>query len=348
MSQNDANQETSIKNKIEEFLSQKKLVLDSTASSEIIERALNTSKELSLFYGETYDHTGDTIDSMKYYFFVANLSDLLREHGFSTKPEILVADTAACRNVGPEHEYKYMRLGKERANFVERVNEIYGTGLNMIKMSDYIDSEDFKRKRQVIMDVCKKDPDLMSRIEKSVPVSKLDIEREKGFMYSFDEITSIVDLDVKVGPPREDLYDNIAREISNRNGKKGLVSVFLTPSFPIGMNWSYFFSNEGIEEYGVTAYKGGSKRLQANRILVGRSEPEQVRELIKTSFISTNPRLPNPVLDIGIICEMARKRLEKDYSLIKLADDFYSGKLSPAELKEKVGRDVETYILSRF
>ena len=114
------------------------------------------------------------------------------------------------------------------------------------------------------------------------------------------------------------------------------------------MNWSYFFANEGIEDHGITAYKAGSKQLQRNRIVIGHSNPDYIRGLIGDSFITANPALPNPILDIGIICEMARKRLEGDDSPITLADDFYEGRIPMEQLKEKVGDDVEKYILSKF
>jgi hypothetical protein len=61
----------------------------------------------------------------------------------------------------------------------------------------------------------------MKKIEESVPESKIDIEKEKGFAYSFDEVATIIDLDFKIGPPREDLYDNIAREIAKRSRSDG-------------------------------------------------------------------------------------------------------------------------------
>ena len=333
--------------KLENLLLQKGLVLHSPSAEEIRERAKQV-QPIKLFYGETYDSVGNTIDSMKYYFFVANLSQSLREEGFETEPTILVADTAACRNVSPDLQIKYMRLGTERARFIEHVNNVYGTVLNIVKMSEYINSPEFQRELQKVIGICRSDLELMAKVEKTVPESKIEIEREKGFMYSFDEITTIIGLDVKVGPPREDLYDGIAREIAKRMETKGLMSLFLTPTFPIGMNWAYFFVNEGIENHGITAYKGGSKRLQDHRILVGRSDPEYVREKINASFISTNPELPNPILDIGIICEIARKRLDNDDSQITLANDFYEGRITSAQLKERVGRDVENYILSRF
>ncbi|MBU1032199.1 hypothetical protein KKE03_04765 [Patescibacteria group bacterium] len=334
---------------LEQLLSTPKLTDQVPQANLIRERAgLVTPQPIKLFYGETYDEAGHPVDSMKYYLFVSFLADALRQEGFDVDPSILIADSAACRNVGEKNEKYYMTLGEERYHFVERVNEIYGTGLRLVKMSDYINSPEFIDERNGVMEVCKADQELMSAVEKTVPESKVDIERSKEFLYSFDEITTIMDLDVKVGPPREDLYDNVARTIARQRGQKELMSLFLAPTFPVGMSWAYFFANEGIEDNGITAYKAASKRLQRNRIIVGHSNPDYVRDLMRDSFISTNPVLPNPVLDIGIICEMARKRLERDNSPITLADDFYGGGISEKQLKEKVGNDVDEYILSKF
>lgn len=334
---------------VERLLSTNGLVKQAPSAEAVLSRAdLVSPNPIRLFYGETYDDKGHTIDSLKYYLFVSNLAESLQKAGRLTEPTILIADTAACRNVGSENQNYYMVLGEERANFVEKVNEVYKTGLRVVKMSEYINSPDFVNEREKIMEQCKKDPSLMEAIRKTVPESKVEIENEKGFLYSFDEIATIINLDVKVGPPREDLYDNVARTIAEKGNRKQLMSLFLTPSFPAGMNWAYFFANDGIEDHGITAYKAGSKRLQKNRVIIERSNPDYVRELINTSFISLNRSLPNPVLDIGIISEMAKRRLEGDESPITLADDFYEGRISDKELKERVGIDVETSILSKF
>lgn len=334
---------------LERLISTKGLVQQSPSTEEIRSRAQLVAPEpMKLFYGETYDDKGNPIDSLKYYLFVASLAEALSQEGFPTDPSILIADTAACRNVEESQREYYMRLGDDRAKFVKQVNETFRTGLRVVKMSEYVGSQVFIDQRDEIIRLCSENPDLMDGVEKTVPESKIDIERKKGFLYSFDEIATIMDLDVKVGPPREDLYDGIARQIAVAEGKKGLISLFLSPTFPLGMNWAYFFANEGIEDHGITAYKAGSKRLQRNRIVVQRSNPGYIRELVRDSFISTDPNLPNPVLDIGIISEMARKRLEGDDSPITLADDFYSGKISETRLKEMVAVDVIKYILSQF
>ena len=335
--------------KLEKLLLTRGLVQQSPSIEVIRQRAeVVKPQPMKLFYGETFDEEGNTLDSMKYYFFVDALSKALTEEGFETVPEILIADTAACRNVGEKLERRYMSLGTDRVNFVKKINEVYGLDLKIIRMSDYIDSIEFIKKREQVIDMCQADPELMAAIEKSVPESKLDIERKKGFLYSFDEITTIIDLDIKVGPPREDLYDNIARQVSSKNKTKELISLFLTPSFPLGMNWAYFFSNEGIEDHGITAYKAGSKRLQRNRVIVGRSNPQYIQNMIDASFISADPALPNSVLEAGMIAEMARKKLEKDDSPITLAQDFYEGRINSEQLKKVVGKNIDEHVLRYF
>ncbi|MGD9129322.1 MAG: hypothetical protein PVJ09_02450 [Candidatus Woesebacteria bacterium] len=333
----------------EKLLSTRGLVKHSPTSDELLRRSQLVNPEpLSLFYGETYDDKGNPIDSMKYYLFLSLLSEALRQEGADAKPTILVADSAACRNVGQNLQERYMQLGEERAKFIRRVNKIYDTGLRIVKMSEYIHSPEFLEERQRIIEICLANPELIALVEKTVPESKLDIEREKGFFYSFDEITTIIDLDLKVGPPREDLYDELARRIAHDRGQMGVMSLFLTPTFPLGMNWAYFFKNEGIEDHGITAYKAGSKGLQRNRVVVERSTSDYIQNLIRNSFISTNPNLPNPTLDIGIICEMAKRRLTDDDSPITLADDFYDGLITEKQLKETVAREVEEVVLSQF
>lgn len=333
--------------KLEELLSQKGLVMQSPNAEKIRERA-RIMPSIKLFYGETYDSYGNTIDSMKYYFFVSNLAESLRKEGFETESIILVADTAACRNVSSRFKSRYINLGRERANFIENINKIYNTGLEILKMSSYVNSPEFQKELQRVVSICKSDIGLMKKVEKTVPQSKIEIERKKRFMYSFDEITTIMNFDIKIGPPREDLYDDIARAVAERDDIHPLMSLFLTPTFPLGKNWAYFFVGEGIEEHGITAYKGGSKRLQNHRVLVGRTTVEYAKELINSSFISTNSELPNPILDIGIICEMAKKRLFNDNTPITLTEEFYSGKVNPNKLKEKVSKNLELYILSKF
>lgn len=332
-----------------ELLSIQGLVLESPSPENIIGRANEVIPQaVKVFYGETYDDTGNTLDSIKYYLFVANLNDVLKSMGYPTDAMILVADTAACRNVSQNLQPHYMQLGTERANFVSRVNQVYNGGLRVVRMSDYINTPEFQGEVVRVTELCKSDPELMKMVEESVPPSAVDIEREKEFMYSFDELATILDLDFKVGPPREDLYDRAARELARRMGKKQVMSIFLTPTFPLGLGWDYFFAHEDLEKYGITAYKGASKRLQHYRVLVGRTSPEYAEDLISNSFISTRQDVPNPVLDIGMIVEMARQRLEGRIAQIDLHKRFYNGDMSPRALKAYVSQGLKEYILDKL
>ncbi len=332
--------------KLEHLLEQGGLVTQTPSSSDIRDRTRSLGRPIKIFYGETYDAQGNPIDSMKYYFFVSMLSKSLTEEGYSTDPRILIADVAACRNVSSDLNNKYLKLGDERARFVGRVNDIYNLGLNIVKMSDYLFTQEFQTYLKEIVRLCNGEEEIMRNIEKTVPESKIEIERKKGFAYSFDEIGTIIDLDIKVGPPREDLYDSVARKIAEIQGKKPLMSLFLTPTFPIGKNWAYFFAREGIEDHGITAYKAGSKKLQDSRIIIGRTSALKAGELIDTSFVPSSLELPNPVLDIGIITEMARISLEGGN--FSLYEKVRNGQMNERELRNEVKNSLNKYILSRF
>ncbi len=333
--------------KLESLLSTQGLVEQAPNPDDIRARG-ESGEPIDIFYGETFDEAGTPIDSLKYYLFVAELSDALRAEGYPTNPTILVADTAVSRNVATEKQAQYRHHGDDRFDVVSYLDEVYGTGLKIARMSHFIDDPNFVAKREEIMEFCQNHPELMIEVEKTVPESKLEVEREKGFMYSFDELATIMDLDLKVGPPREDLYDEVARTIATAEGQDPLMSLYLRPTFPLGMNWSYFFKNEGIEDHGITAYKAASKRLQSHRIILGRSAMGHVEYLFDNTFMSTNPDLPNPVLDIGIIAEFARKRIEKDDGEIDLAQRYYGREISDAELKEEVLGNLSKFVMAYF
>lgn len=301
-----------------------------------------------VFYGETFDDGGDTVDSMKYYFFVSMLSSGLNEMGHKTKPVVLVADSAVCRNFPEDERKKYMGIGAQRSDFIKRVASNYRINLDVVRMSDYIDTPEFQNKVAEVTEYCKKDQKLMKMIEQSVPEDRLEAEKLKGFAYSFDELATIEDIDFKVGPPREDLYDRISREIASRRGSRSPDSIFLEPSFPVGLNWNFFFKNEQIEKYGITAYKANSSGLGRFRIIIGKTDSHEADKLIRRSYVPKNPKLPNPVLDLGIISEMARILVDKKPGKIDIHEMFYSGQISVDQLKARVSEGLSQYIIQRF
>lgn len=69
--------------KLEALLSQRGLVLQSPSAEEIRRRAREVAPaSVKLFYGETYDGAGNTVDSMKYYFLRSEFRRRFASGGF--------------------------------------------------------------------------------------------------------------------------------------------------------------------------------------------------------------------------------------------------------------------------
>lgn len=335
--------------KLKDLFSQKGLVVGHPPVDAIIERAeVLKPNKLKILYGETYDEYGEPIDSMKHYFFVANLAYVLEKEGISAEPIILIGDIATCRNAPERLHRKLMDLGKKRVDFAKKVSQIYNGNLKILLMSELEKTKEFHDKFEAVKKICLNDPMLKKMIEKTIPPSKLEIERKKGFLYSLEEITIIGTVDVKVGPPREQLYDQISTRLAKHFRSRELLSIYLTPSYPVGVQFDYFLSHPEIEKHGITAYKAGSKKMQDNRIIIGRTSPEKVKKLIDNTFIPKYPDMPNPLLDLAIIAEMAKQRINKKISPIRVYEEFYNGNLSSSELKEKTINNLIEYILSQF
>lgn len=330
---------------INEFTSQKGLIFE-PANLDLLEG--RKDNKISILYGETYDEFGHTIDSMKYYLFLANLVDVLKAKGYNVDARVLIADIAAVRNTNSGQEEKAMHLGKQRGAFVEKVKQIYNCDFRVQYMSEFIASEEFKNRFKQVKNICFANEDLKKMVRDSVPPDRLHKSEQNEYQYSLEEIATITGLDIKIGPPRERLYDGIANIIAKRLSTPPLIPIYLTMSQPVGLQFDIFITNKDLEEYGLTPYKAGSKGLQDYRILPGKTRGEYAKHLIEQSFISENPDLPNPVLDIAIIAEMAKQRLEGSLKPINLHEQFYNGVLKVGELKKIAADNVSTYILDKF
>jgi hypothetical protein len=83
--------------------------------------------------------------------------------------------------------------------------------------------------------------------------------------------------------------------------------VYVNPTYPLGLNYDYFISHSEIEEFGLTPYKAGSNKLQHNRIILNESSMAQITSLVSESFVPKYEELPNPVLDLCIISDLANQ-----------------------------------------
>jgi hypothetical protein len=325
------------------------LVFDTAPPVADIERALEeriqSKGSISVMYGETYDRFGPTLDSLKYYFMVAAVARGLRALGARVTPTILVADVATCRNEPEERHDEIMTAGRARVAFVRAISDLYSLRLNVLAMSEYLHGERFQETLQAIRNASSRDAEVFHWVRQTVPSSKVAIEEDKGFAYAFEEIATIINYDLKVGPPREKFYDEPARLIARRLGYEQLMSVYLRPTFPLGVGPALYLSDPEIEEYGVTPYKAGSKGLQDHRIILGRTSSARMLELINTSFVSKNRALPNPVLDLAVIAEIARQYLNQDFQDATFGDSFYRGELSSKQLRDRAGELATLHVL---
>jgi hypothetical protein len=322
------------------------LVLGTAPAVEQIDREIGervrSGHSIRIMYGETYDRYGPTFDSLKYYFAVASIGRAVGQLGI---PTILIADIASCRNEPEERHEELVALGEARVQFVRAISDLYSLKLRVIAMSEYLDSASFQSRLRAIRAQVGRDEHVYRWIRQTVPASKVAIEQEKGFAYAFEEIATIVEYDIKVGPPREKFYDEPARMIAGALGYRPLISVYLRPTFPLGVGPDVFVSNAEIEEFGVTPYKAGSKGLEKHRIILGRTTYDRMAALIQRSFVSKRRDVPNPVLEIAIIGEMARQWIEKDFRRIEMRETFYRGEISPAQLKQLALESAKRYVV---
>jgi len=334
---------------LSKLLTQASLVLATVPSASESEQAIDEriaeGNRIEVMYGETYDVYGPVLDSLKYYFAVAAVGRALARSGAIAQPTILIADVASCRNEPEEKHDELMSLGANRARLVKSISETYSLGLDVLLMSEYLYSDAFQSRLSRIRSEAGQRSEIYEWVRQTVPASKVKIEEEKDFAYAFEEIATIIEYDIKVGPPREKFYDEPTRMIGKALGYKSLLSVYLHPTYPLGFSFDFFFANEEIEQYGVTPYKAGSKGLMEHRIVLGQTPRNRVSTLIDQSFVSKKASIPNPILDLAVIIEMARQWLEHEEIHLDLRERFYGGGISPKELKEFTCDGISRYIL---
>lgn len=296
----------------EYLLTQKHLVHSALPPMEKILQKINKSKNISLVYGETYDQYGQTVDSLKYYFFLALLKQALKQKGLNISATVIIGDLHAVKNKLVQNREELLSDAASRVRFIEKLNGIYGLELSPILMSEMCKTDEFQNRLHKIHPIFQSSPELKKIAKKTVLQNRINQEEKVEFAYTVEEVALILGFDIKIGPPREIHYDTIARSLGTHVSNKDFTGLYLQPTYPLGLGFNFFVNNPEIEEYGVTPYKAGSNRLQNNRIILGSTTSAQVQQLIQQSFISSNVELPNPVMDIYLIAQMAGCLLRKE------------------------------------
>ncbi len=261
---------------------------------------VDKSKPIRIIYGETYDEYGLTIDSLKYYLFLSLLHKTLEEMGITVESFVIIGDLHSIKNKIVKNKDGLLSDAKARLDQINKIKSKLKLKFKPVLMSNL-----FKETRYLdrLSTITKKfnDSDELKQIAKNTVLQNKQSQEEKtGFGYTLEEVALIMDFDIKIGPPREIYYDQLAQKLGS-----SLQGIYLRPTYPLGVNFDFYINNPEIEEFGLTPYKAGSNKMQDQRIILGKTSEQTIRDLINSSYIPQNIFLANPILDLACIVGMA-------------------------------------------
>lgn len=257
--------------------------------------AINNSR---ILYGETYDQLGITIDSVKYYL----LLEYLARMGHGVRPMVVEADLHSVLNKSVVNKQQILNLGIERVKQICGMLDLLGcTHIKVRLMSELMSVPDLVDKVVSVRGLVAKSSGYKDKLAKTVLENKIAQESESGYRYAGEAIGLALNFDLKVGPPRERFYDEVALDIAREIGRKPYGAIYLRPTYPFTSDFSYYLTHPEVEEYGLTPYKAGSNKLQDLRIIIGRTNPDQIRTLLGNTYVPNDVQLANPLVDIALI-----------------------------------------------
>ena len=304
---------------------------------------------ISIVYGETYDQFGPTFDSLKYYCWLSLFRRSISAHlGVEAKAEVLIADVATTRNeveISDELLESGLRHQRDTEELVRRMNLEIG----VILQSSFFGDPAFLKRLDLVKNTVAHDAVAMSSVRNTVADKYRADEEAKGWTYALEEIASILPFDVKVGPPREQYYDDPARIVAADVGIDALVSILLTPTLPLGLPMSTFLKDPDLAISGVTPYKAGSKGLRMNRILLGPEMGTRAKTLLESTPVLRKTGVANPILELAGVCDLIEWTRNRCAPEAFSADFFLAGSLSADDLKGyclRVIQDVSATLFS--
>lgn len=279
--------------------------------------AAQKESELELVYGETYDVYGLTIDSLKYYLFLAVLQFVFD----SASCKVIIGDVASIRNKGADESLIQAKT-EENLKLMGKIKSVFTLPINFVRMSTIFEMDSFKEKLKLVQKEHTLNKDMQSLATNTVMRNRLKQENEAGFQYSLEEVALIVDPDIKIGAMREVTYDKMANIVREKAGTKPLMGVYLKPTYPLGVQFDYFLQHPEIEKYGLTPYKAGSNKLQAHRVILGVTKIADIKVLANKTFNPDDVSLPNALRDLNLISLLAEVMQSKEISLLENPDIY--------------------------
>lgn len=261
---------------------------------------LNSSKSIRIIYGETYDEYGLTIDSLKYYLFLALLHKTLEDMGIKVESCVIIGDLHSVKNKIVQNKDGLLSEANVRLDQINKIKSIFKLKFKPLLMSDLFKETGYLDRLEKITKKFNNSDQLKQIAKKTVLENRQAQEEKSGFSYTLEEVALIMDFNIKIGPPREIYFDQLAQKLGSN-----LQGIYLRPTYPLGMNFDFFINNPEIEEFGLTPYKAGSNKMQDHRIILDKTSEQEIRNLINLSFVPRNMFLANPLLDLACIVGMA-------------------------------------------
>ena len=310
---------------------------DKDILARVLSKKLSSKKTVCLLYGETYDQYGMTIDSLKYYLILSLVHKEFEKIGFKVESIVLVGDIASVRNKNVVNKEELLHQANEHIALIEKLIKQYNLPIKVAKMSDIFNEDSFKNNFNNAQEFVSKSTEAQELFKKTILQNRMKQEAETGFLYATEEIASILGFDIKVGPPREQFYDQVAQLIETEMGILSPVGIYVNPTYPLGMNFDYYICNPEIEEYGITPYKAGSNKLMSKRIILSDMNLKGIEDLIKRSFIPKVAGLANPVQDVMDISLLAKAfRKNEPFEKLLVSDTKRSRNQVIGSLKEYI------------
>ena len=299
---------------LEEYLSQKGLV-DKVFTLEEIKEKISKGRPINILMGQSYDD-GQPINLLKYSLFIMNFQDVLKQEGTDSTATILLADhfmTDFNKEMSKEDAFK---LGKERENFLQKLNQIYNGNIDIQYSSKLSKTKKYRKILKRLEREKKKNLEFKNVVLQAVPEKRRN--NPNALRYPFEEITCIASLntDIKVGPKYEIFYDKPSRDSADMIGMKKYSAIHLTNSWLLGKEPKLDEKiKKEIEEFGILPYQIRSKGLENNRIDLNNFNIEQVNSLINYTEEKKS------LLDLLVITELARQRIEGKPQIMFFADN---------------------------
>ena len=263
---------------------------------------VDNSKPIRIIYGETYDEYGLTIDSLKYYLFLSLLHKTLEDMGIKVESFVIIGDLHYVKNKIVQNKDGLLSEAHARLVQVNKIKSKLELKFEPVLMSNIFGDPMFKNRLETITPIFNKSEELKELAKKTILQNRQAQEEKTGFEYTLEEVALIMNYDIKIGPPRETYFDQLAQKLGS-----GLKGIYLRPTYPLGMNFDFFINNPEIEEFGLTPYKAGSNKMQDQRIILGKTSEQSIRNLINKSYVPSDISLANPILDLACIVSMVDK-----------------------------------------